>query len=79
MDGTLKTVDRRSDVGQKMFIGITTAILTTVFMGALGMSIRGLELNHGLELRMVKIEVFIANQDRLNERLVRVLEHQQNS
>ena len=79
MSDTVKSVDRRSDVGQKMFVGIITAVLTTVFMGALGMSMRGVEMNHGLELRMVKVEVFIANQDRLNERLVRVLEHQQNN
>jgi hypothetical protein len=73
-----KTYDRRSDVGSKVTTGIVTAILTSVFLGALGMSIRQEEKGHLMDVRIVKVEVFIANQDRLNERLVRVLEHQEN-
>jgi hypothetical protein len=53
--------------------------MTSVFLGALGMSIRNSELSHNLDVRIVKVEVFIANQDRLNERMVRVLEHQEST
>lgn len=71
--GDKEVYDRRQDVGQKMFVGILTAVLTTIFIGSLGLSIRAGEKNHALELRVVKLEVFVANQDRLNIKLDKIL------
>lgn len=69
-----RMLDRRADVGQKMFIGIITAVLTTIFVGALGISLRSMEKGHDLELRVVKLEVFIVNQDKLNDKLSKLLD-----
>lgn len=62
-------IDRRQDVGSKMFIGIVTAILTTIFLGALGISIRSSEMNNMQEVRLAKLEVFAENQNNLNKKM----------
>lgn len=61
--------DRRADVGQKIYIGIITAILSTVFLGALGMSIKNSDALHNIDVRVVKLEQFTDNQNRLNMKL----------
>ena len=61
-------------MGQKLFIGILTAVLSTVFLGTLGLSVTGMQKDHDLELRVVQIEQFIKNQDRLNIKLTDLLE-----
>lgn len=67
-------MERRVDVGQKIYIGIITAVLSAIFLGALGMSIRGVEKDHDLELRVVQVEQFVRNQDKLNQKLTDFLE-----
>lgn len=63
-----KKFDRRNDVGNKLFIGILTAVLTTVFLGSLGLGIRAYELGNKHEVRISVMENFIYRQDRLNEK-----------
>ena len=64
-----KPFDRRSDISSKLFVGIMTAILTAVFLGALGISVRASEINNMQEVRLSRVEYFMENQNRLNEKL----------
>lgn len=67
-------IDRRSDVGPKIAAGVITAVLTTIFLGSLGLSIRANELNQIQEVRIAKVEVFLVNQDRLNAKLEKIVD-----
>ena len=61
-------------MGQKLFVGILTAVLSTIFLGTLGLSVTGMQKDHDLEIRVVQIEQFIRNQDRLNVKITDLLE-----
>ena len=74
MSDELRSYDRRQDVGQKMFIAILTAIITTIFLGVLGMSIRNYEKSNTMEIRLVKVELIVQNQNELNKKLTDFLE-----
>ena len=69
-----RAYDRRQDVGQKLFIGIVTAILTTVFLATLSLGWQNYERQNKIEVRLVQVEVFVRNQDRLNQKLTNFLE-----
>ena len=64
-----KAVDRRSDVGGKMFVGVLTAVLSAIFLGTLGMSVRAVEMNYLQDTRLSLLEGFASRQDKLNEKL----------
>ena len=77
-------MDRRNDIGQKMFIGIVTAILTTIFVGALGLGIRAYEKDgiHDIEIALLKQTMINQDrlnlsQDRLNQRVMNLLENKE--
>ena len=65
-------MDRRSDVGSKMFLGIVTALLSAVFLGTLGISIRATEMNYMQETKIALLEGFAQRQDKLNDKLEQV-------
>lgn len=67
-------VERRQDVGQKMFVAILTSVLTTLFLGSLGMGIRNYEINNRQDIDLTKIGVYMKNQDILNGKLTDILE-----
>lgn len=67
-------IDRRQDVGQKMFIAIVSAILTTIFLGSLGLGFRAYEKGNTHEVRITVLEEFAKGQARLNEKLDKLLE-----
>jgi hypothetical protein len=59
---------------QKLAIGIISTVATTIFLGALGLSVRATEINSMQEVRLARIEDFIARQDRINEKLEGLIE-----
>ena len=67
-------MERRDDVGQKVFIGIITAVLTTIFISSLGFSIRAYEIGNVHEVRLAKIDSYIDSQEKLNLRLEKFLD-----
>lgn len=57
-----------------MFVGIVTSIMTMVLVSSLGFGFRAYELGNRQEVRLAVIETYIKNQDKLNEKLTRLLE-----
>lgn len=57
-----------------MFIGIISAILTTVFLGSLGLSLKANEVNNSQEVRLGKFQMFMENQDKLNIKMDSILD-----
>jgi hypothetical protein len=73
-NGKDKFIDRRQDVGQKMFVAIVSAILTTVLVSVLSLGWRNYERSNIIEIRVVQLEAFARNQDTLNKKLTDFLE-----
>ena len=69
-----ESMDRRQDVGQKMFLGIITSILTTIFIASLGLSIRNYEINNSQDISIDRFIHFMESQSRLNDKLTDLLE-----
>lgn len=70
----LRPFDRRADVSQKLFVGIMTAVLTTIFLGVLGIGVRASEINQMQDVRLTRVEYFVENQNRLNEKMEKLID-----
>lgn len=70
----VKLVDRRADQGSKMFLVIVSSILTTIFLGSLGLGIRNYEINNRQDISLTEMKFYMKNQDILNMKLTDILE-----
>ena len=61
--------DRRNDVLPKLFMVVLGSILSAIFIGSLGISIRANEMNYLQETRIALLEGFADRQDKLNDKL----------
>ena len=66
--------DRRNDVGQKVFLSILTAVLTTIFLGSLGLGVRNYEINNRQDISIERFNGFMETQVELNRKLTEILE-----
>ena len=64
----------KTENSQKLTIGIVTAVLTSIFLGALGLGVRANETNNFQEVRLAKIELFVETQNRLNDKLEKLVD-----
>ncbi|NOS67927.1 MAG: hypothetical protein HOO67_06240 [Candidatus Peribacteraceae bacterium] len=66
--------DRRNDVGSKVFWSIMTGILTTIFLGSLGLGIRNYEINNRQDIELTTVREYMKTQARLNDKLDAILD-----
>ena len=64
----------KPEISQKLFVGILTAVLTTIFLGALGLGIRANEVNNIQEISLARIDLFMETQNRLNDKLEKLID-----
>ena len=61
-------------MGQKVFLSILTAVLTTIFLWSLGLGVRNYEINNRQDISIERFNGFMETQVELNRKLTEILE-----